>query len=110
MILQPEKVCSVIKATIVLHNFLKKTDASNPPALQYCPSSYVDGESADGEIQSQGLWRDITDGDSNLLPIRFETDRVRGTPKAIRERFCDFFINHGAVPWQENSIRKGCSN
>lgn len=54
--MKPENAASVVKATVVLHNFVKTHDES------YCPREYVDFEE-NGEVKS-GLWR------QNTAPLR----------------------------------------
>ncbi|KAL9871396.1 uncharacterized protein ACN427_014436 isoform 1-T2 [Glossina fuscipes fuscipes] len=54
--MKPENAASVVKATVVLHNFVKMHDES------YCPREYVDSEE-NGELKS-GLWR------KNTAPLR----------------------------------------
>lgn len=47
----PSNADKVIKATVVLHNFVKLNDAA------YCGSDYVDVYNPNDELISEGLWR-----------------------------------------------------
>lgn len=80
----PETVERIIKATVLLHNFLILTCTS------YCPSNYVD-RVIDGEIE-QGLWRN---DDNSLRGLNSSKER-KATREAysLRNKFCRYlFIN-----------------
>lgn len=47
--MSPSSAEKIVKATVLLHNFLKMHDGS------YCPPEYVDQE--DGDVIRRGLWR-----------------------------------------------------
>lgn len=85
--LQPEKVEKIVLATCALHNFLRV----NRPL----------GFTVDTDFEL-GNWRNYAShGMANLegVPRRAPTDA-----KEVRELYCDYVNNEGAVPWQESMI------
>lgn len=103
--LELETAISVVKSTIVLHNFLMQTDETNPPSLRYCSASTVGVELSDGIFQ-EGSWRNVIANDTNLLQLT-DMSGVTKTSCVVRERFKDFFVSDaGSVPWQEEYIRR----
>ena len=59
----PDKVVAFIKATIVLHNFLRVRESS-----VYCPPGFVDGEDGEGNV-ILGEWRTQTGNASAMQRI-----------------------------------------
>ncbi|XP_069597387.1 uncharacterized protein [Ranitomeya imitator] len=84
---------SVVLACCVLHNFLRRRDAT-----AYSPPQYVDSvDPANGDI-TQGEWRldeHRVSGLENLGSGRNNDDATN-----CREKYCDFFNGPGAVSWQ----------
>lgn len=93
----PEKVDVIVKTTCVLHNWLRKT---SPKA--YTPPGFLDEETGSGI--RPGAWRE--NHTSGAFEDIFSQNHGNSTREAIsvREQYCDYFNNRGAVPWQENAI------
>lgn len=87
--LQPAKVCTVTKACVVLHNFLRSTG-------QQCNIT-VDTDNTPGN------WRRLPRPDG--LPS-FDSQPLRPavTAKEVREQFTEYFNGRGRVEWQEAAI------
>lgn len=98
--LAPENVDRVIKATVVLHNFLiSKEKHLRKKQKVYCPSGYADFTDSLGEYH-YGLWNDEPD---NALFNLQGTMARNSTEKAkqCRKLYMDYFWSEeGAVPWQ----------
>lgn len=94
--LSPEKVDSIVKATIALHNWLRITS----PGV-YFYRGCVDVEDIEtGEI-IEGDWRRNvrTEG----LPSVRNFGRLRNPTKRarkVRDELADWFMGEGSVPWQ----------
>ncbi|XP_018396293.1 PREDICTED: uncharacterized protein LOC108774640 [Cyphomyrmex costatus] len=101
IIANPKNVMLMIQATVCLHNWLRKCDADNATYLNAGLVDEDDPNSSNGF--RDGSWRrifengcaftDITRSGSNMSARRCMT---------IRDKFCDYFNNEGAVSWQEN--------
>ena len=83
---QPVVVDSIIKSTVVLHNYLKKTDYVTEPTRRYVSPSLVDSEANDGCVVS-GEWRNITQNDANLRRVgRTSTNTSSQYAQNVREK------------------------
>jgi hypothetical protein len=95
LISDPENVCNIIKATVVLHNFLRNEEVNlDESSRHYCPPNFVDTDDEDN-----GLWRTL--GENSLQPLQ-PTSRhnCTATVKRMRDNLADFFSGIGSVPWQ----------
>ncbi|XP_066592967.1 uncharacterized protein [Prorops nasuta] len=94
IICKVEKAENIVKAIICLHNFLRKQDIEEN---QYVPETLIDRE--DYEF-TPGSWRNEIEG-SAIQEIR-RLGANNSTHKAIeiREEFCYYFNNEGAIPFQ----------
>lgn len=101
----------VIKACVVLHNYLKMTDAVNDPKHRYAPANMFDYEKENGGL-TQGGWREITAKDTGLRDIRrLSTNNCTLYATRLRDTFKDYFLTEaGAVPWQQNVVNRGAIN
>ncbi len=90
--LQVEKVTDIILATCSLHNFLRSSSSST---AEYAPQNVYDLENADGSLCCQ-------DPTSGIQPLRQQNYNHSFAVKAIREEFADYFLNKGAIPWQNS--------
>ncbi|KAJ8025522.1 Protein ALP1-like [Holothuria leucospilota] len=105
---KPENVDHVVKATIVLHNYLLSTDSSIEPNVRYVPPRFVDFMGEDGDIRP-GQWRLITRGDTNLRDVgRMGANIATRNATNIRDTFKNYFqSNSGMVPWQNELVNRG---
>ena len=62
IIAEPSNVVVFVKATIVLHNYLRTEESS-----VYCPAGFTDGEDGSGNIIT-GAWRDDNQA-TGLRPV-----------------------------------------
>jgi len=99
--LKLENVDRVVKACVVLHNFLK-TEAENAPGVisAYCPPGYAD-RVEDGEL-FEGEWRNEVDLSSSAFGDVAASSTRNYTQDAfrVRESFVEYFSSVGSVPWQ----------
>lgn len=94
--LKPKYIDSVVMASCVLHNFLMAQSGSS-----YSPSDCFDCENIEDGIVTLGLSSTL----SNMEPLDprnlgNDTDIA----EQIRERFTNYFVNEGQVPWQDKFI------
>ena len=95
IIAKPEKVESIVKATVALHNYLKTINGAS-----YCPAGSVDQEEQDGLV-IPGDWRDNNQGSLTPLP---PTNNGRYSVQAvqIRDAYADYFLSPGGkLSWQD---------
>lgn len=102
----PNNVDGIIKATVCLHNYLKKWDDSVPDnRRKYCNSLFTDQD--DGDTVRLGEWRNEMPQNGALQPIRTLGRRI-GARNATNTAL--FYSNHlknyvngpvGSVPWQK---------
>lgn len=105
---KPDNVDHMVKATIVLHNYLLSTDASIEPTVRYVPPRFVDYIGENGDIHA-GQWREITRGDTNFLDVgRMGANIASRNASNIRDTFMNYFqSNSGMVPWQNDVVNRG---
>lgn len=65
---KPENVDVMVKATIVLHNYLLSMDGTIEPEVKYLTPLLADYVGEDGKIKP-GQWRQMTEKDTNLLNV-----------------------------------------
>ena len=92
MNLEPVNASAVVKACVVLHNFLCESNQGG-----YMPPEMLDRE-VDG-LLVKGDWRK----EKRLQSVRFGKENNAATSgKSIREKYCAYFnVDAGAVPWQD---------
>ena len=94
--LQPENVEGLMMATLIIHNFLRKSESQNI----YCPVGFTDTKRKDGMV-IPGNWRKNLPTESFLsLNVSLSGHNATMNAKQIRESFKDYFCNEGAVEWQ----------
>lgn len=95
--LEPDKASIAVMACCYLHNFLRSKNVE----------SYLQGgldiENVNtGEVINAD-WR----SDRSLLALELPQGRNSTVvAKEVRLKFCSYFNNAGAVPWQENAVNK----
>lgn len=96
--LQPLNVEKVVMATCALHNFLIEHQSSTyaPAQCRYQENSH------DGSIISMGY----DSYQSNMIPLNRRRGNTCNDAKEIRNKFMNYFMNDGKVPWQSNHILK----
>lgn len=96
--LHPDKVETLVLATISLHNYLRTTSCTRKI---YSPLGTFDtADPVNGEIYA-GSWRRQNmkpDGLLSLSPSKVRNAKL--TTKAIREEICEYVNREGYVPWQ----------
>ncbi|XP_039305688.1 protein ALP1-like [Solenopsis invicta] len=91
----------IIQASIVLHNWLRKDDLSNCSNLSYVESHLVDRDSENRSVAY--TWED--EGTTAFSDItRAGTNTSTRTAMEVREEFCAYFNNEGAVSWQNDYL------
>lgn len=95
MQLQVETVKKIVLATCALHNFLRQTSSRQA----YCPPGMMDMENTDGSV-TDGSWRS-SQPPAGLIPLSRRPSTHSTAAKDVRDEFCCFFNNEGAVPWQD---------
>lgn len=94
MCLDIGKVTSIIRAACALHNWMRSTSQNT-----YTPINSLDFEDIDNYRIIPGNWRDEN--------LNIESIGAQGSnhhseiAKAIRDRYQHYFLNEGAVPWQQ---------
>ncbi|XP_029960905.1 protein ALP1-like [Salarias fasciatus] len=101
---QSNKSIDVLRACVVLHNYLTYTDEANSPESCYIPQGFADTDGCAGSIQP-GDWRRVVEGHSNFVdPVdnsRMTGDQPTKAAMAVRSDLTAFFQSpHGTVPWQ----------
>lgn len=86
--MKPEYVDKIVKATVVLHNFIKLNDP------QYCPPGMVDSSSADGS-EIPGSWREEVEPlQSARLPVSNNSTRCAFE---MREKIANYLLQNKIV-------------
>ncbi|XP_054736735.1 putative nuclease HARBI1 [Anastrepha obliqua] len=93
----PTNCEKIVLACIALHNFTILNDSNR----WYCPENYVDRQEA-GNIVHSGDWRREINNNT-CLPRMWST--IRRYPEMsyhFRNRLADYFVNEGALPYQDD--------
>ena len=104
MVLQqaPSSIESLVKAALVLHNFLRKNSSRN----EHCPQGLLDTESMSGEV-TNGLWRQESISESFLpLSVPVTGHNATNDAKLIRDTFIDYFATKGVYGNDFNMLEK----
>ena len=112
MELHPENAENTVKAILVVHNFLRKSDSLNTNGDRYFTSSAVDGEADDRSLIA-GDWRSLN-GEGNAfqqLPLQGSRNFTAAAAAAVREVFTNYFVSPvGEVPRQQRVVNRGQLN
>lgn len=94
-----DTIVNIVLACVYLHNFLRvQPDSRQFYSTSGCFDSY---DSCTGEI-IPGSWREITSGDTGLIPLRSIPRRPATTATVVREEFMQYFMFEiGSVPFQD---------
>ncbi|XP_035714843.1 protein ALP1-like [Folsomia candida] len=97
IISDPENVVNAIKATVVLHNFLRTEELlMRPETRKYCPPGYFDIDD-DKNVE----WR-LQGGGSGLADFRKNNrNNYTNNARIMRDNLCNYFMGNGSVEWQE---------
>ncbi|XP_043197200.1 protein ALP1-like [Amphibalanus amphitrite] len=100
-----ETVDAIVKATCVLHNFLRRRDGVSNDR-RYISQGDVDAD--DGGRVMQGAWRrELAGGGLADIGRMGANNPARGAAD-LRERFARYFVSpEGSVPWQDAIVRRG---
>lgn len=97
--LSPEKADLIVKATCVLHNWLRMTSPS------YLYRGSVDEEDHENGLIIDGAWRkEIRGLGLPDLTTTNESNNYSKNAARIRNNLADWFMGEGAVPWQMKMI------
>lgn len=92
-----EKSVKIIQAIVCLHNWIRKRDIDEN---QYVTPTIIDREDPDGFIP--GSWREDMDNSALENISRTGSNNCSRHAMEIRERFCKYFNNEGALTWQSD--------
>lgn len=96
----PEKVVKIVKTCCALHNWLRQTQLQNK---QY--EYTVDTENFDEGTVIPGTWREEPASQGlKPLPISCSSNRSSRRSTDLREKYADYFVGDGSVPWQTRMI------
>lgn len=96
------KVDGIIKAALVLHNWLKMISSES-----YTPTGYVDTEDLTTKSIIQGTWRTQNSSWNGLHNLQVHTNRnYTKLAYNVRDQYIDYFFGEGTVPWQLDMIHE----
>lgn len=77
---KPDNVDNIVKATIALHNYLRRSDDASDSNFKYVSPSFLEE------------WRSIVEGDTNMLRVpRLGSNMSSENARQVREEFCAYF-------------------
>ncbi|XP_035204963.1 protein ALP1-like [Stegodyphus dumicola] len=101
IIAQPQTATLVVQACCCLHNFLMKYESISHN-YKYCPPNFADRPMLE---TANGLWRDDTSPNNGLVRIlRLGNNNYSFSSGSVRDLFCSYFENEGALSWQNKRI------
>ncbi|KAJ8944359.1 hypothetical protein NQ314_009491 [Rhamnusium bicolor] len=97
---------SIVKATIVLHNFLQKKEEDIPEEQsRYSPMGYADSFDENGRL-ILGMWRE----EEYMLrsATRLGSNNATRSAQGARDKLASYLVSDvGSVPWQYDIIMTG---
>ena len=96
ILLQPEKLESLVLTTLALHNMLR---ASSESRNVYSPFSLADSIGIDGSMVD-GEWRRESEAGMFSLQPKSTGSNSPLSAKQVRDNFKDYFVGEGAIEWQ----------
>jgi hypothetical protein len=91
------KSMKIIQAIVCLHNWIRKQDID---VNQYVTPTIIDREHSEGFIP--GSWREDMHNSALININRTGSNNCSHNAMEIREQFCEYFNNEGAVSWQSD--------
>lgn len=87
---------TLVKTACALHNWLRLTSSRS-----YLPPASLDQEDECTGLITPGKWRETS---SLIRPVErlYHSNNYKSTGKAVRSWYCDQFVTHWSVPWQNN--------
>lgn len=84
---------AIVQATVCLHNFMMTRD-------HYCVANFADRTDRHDKVTT-GVWRDNIPPTDAIRDYQFAGPNNHSRRAAeIRDKFTEYFVNEGAVPWQ----------
>ena len=97
----PDDAEKIVMATCCLHNLLRSKVVGR---AMYTPPTFIDGEDImSGEIRRGDFQAEPASGLVNLS--NQGGNRHTNSAILLRNKWCLYFNNEGAVPWQEHMVR-----
>lgn len=93
LLLHQDVIEILVSAALVLHNFLRESDA-------YCPTGLLDTESVTGEVLTGWWCQDLSFSAMGPLEIPTRGHNSSVDAKHVRDVFKDYFAHEGAAEWQ----------
>lgn len=101
----PDHAIIIVRAIVVLHNFMQKSVSANTSYDRYFKGSNVDHENQNG-VLIPGNWSN--DSSSTMFPVAQQgTSNFAASAAHIRRIFTSYLSNQGAVPWQDAIVNRG---
>lgn len=102
IIARVESVHAIVKATCVLHNFLRRRDGVSNDR------PYIGNDDVDRDEGDTGAWRAQEEGSCLTNIGRLGANNPARGAVALRNRFADYFVSpEGMLPWQDSVVRRG---
>ncbi|XP_064462319.1 uncharacterized protein LOC135372778 [Ornithodoros turicata] len=98
-----DNIRRIVAACIALHNFLLSESESSKAC--YCPTGVVDREGSEGD-EVRGMWRTEEAGRPALAQFPRTGLRCTSAAHQVREHLADYFMEEGALPFQEDKAKK----
>lgn len=94
----PDKATNLIRAMVVLHNYLRSVSDN-----AYSPPGYADIANSNGDV-TPGFWRSEH---SMELPNVIQSSRSTSTQAIdVRDQLVQYFSDASSVEWQEAYINR----
>lgn len=94
-----ETAMTIVQGTICIHNWLRRRDMEKD---NYISPGMLDKETAEGDY-IRGSWRTIMEDGCAFVDIsKCSTNTSTRNAMLIRDEFCKYFNNEGAVAWQND--------
>lgn len=108
ILMQPSTAKQIVHACVLLHNFLRHSDAKTAPTYRYITPELVDFENDEG-ILVEGSWRINNQFINGLRHANQLGGHNFGCNAAqIRDNLRDYFVSDiGSIPWQDTVIQRG---